>query len=245
MTRKRALVITILVLLAASVVTASIMLSGKRDNAPTVSEPLGTNAEGFEISPVAAGEGGTAMGPDGVTPIGYPPTCEGAYAAAINYRKAIQTADSSWPKVRATLLQISADPHALASRVEITDELVEQYGMGTYVSADTQSLGLFKPLECEAGKSAFLLVSDVSTLHYPGSNPSVMVQAAPITVIWKNGDWKIAATPSGKTAEYLSLELQTDTAPTITSEIIDALFTAENGQAISREGWMVVNNAKR
>ncbi|EMQ96818.1 hypothetical protein [Paeniglutamicibacter gangotriensis] len=245
MTRKRTLVITILVLLAASVVTASIMLSGKRDNIPSPGTSLGTNAEGFAISPVVAGAGGTALGPDGVTPIGYPPTCEGAYAAAINYRKAIQTTDSNWPKVRETLLQISADPQALASRLEITDELVEQYGMGNYVSADTQTLGIFKPLECEAGKSALLLVSDVSTLHYPESNPSVMVQAAPVKVVWQNGDWKFASTPSLESTEFLSLELQADTAPAMTPEIINALFTANDGQAISREGWLVVNNASR
>ena len=103
MSRKRALLITILVLLVASVVTASIMLSGKRATEPSPGSSLGTNAEGFEISPVAAGEGGTKMGPDGVTPIGYPPTCEGAYAAAINYHRADQTIDKNWEKTRTTL----------------------------------------------------------------------------------------------------------------------------------------------
>jgi hypothetical protein len=185
------------------------------------------------------------MGPDGVTPIGYPPTCEGAYAAAINYRKTVQTTDSNWPRVRETLLLISAGPEALESRIEITDELVEQYGKGNFVSADIKSLGIFKPLDCEKGKSARLIVSDVSTLHYPESTPSVMVQAAPVEVVWQNGDWKIASSPSLESTEFLSLELQADTAPAMTPEIINALFTADDGQAISREGWLVVNNASR
>ncbi|MFF5794593.1 hypothetical protein ACFY5D_21325 [Paeniglutamicibacter sp. NPDC012692] len=243
MTRKRALLITVLVLLVASVVTASIMLSGKRATEPSPGASLGTNAEGFEISPVKAGEGGTKLGPDGVTPIGYPPTCEGAYAAAINYRRAIQTTDSKWAKTRETLLLVSADPTALGSRIEITDELVKKYGLKDFVSADVQTLGIFKPLNCEAGKIVRVIVSDISTLRYPDTSPSVMLQAAPLEVLWQDGDWKLGSLTNITASESLSLELQTDTVPEVSKEIIDALFTADDGQAISREGWMVVNNA--
>lgn len=245
MNRKRALLITILVLLVASVITASIMLSGKDAKAPDSGTALGTNAEGFEISPVKAGEGGTKMGPDGVTPIGYPPTCAGANAAAINYRKTIQTTDKEWPKVRKTLLAISADPEVLGSRITITDELVEQYGMKNFVSADMKALGIFKPVVCESGKLARVIVSDVSTLQYPETSPSIMIQAAPMDLSWQDGDWKVAAPSDPTSTDSLSLELQVSTAPAITPEIIDALFTAKDGQGISRDGWMVVNNATR
>lgn len=245
MTRKRALAITILVLLAASVVTASIMLSGKRDDSPTVSEPLGTNAEGFEISPVAAGEGGTTMGPDGVTPIGYPPTCEGAYAAAINYHRADQTLDKNWEKTRMTLKYIAADQRALNDSIEVSDELVKEHGLQDYAVTDVRSLGIFKPLNCESGKSARVIVSDMTLATFPDSDPYIVIKAGPTEVIWKNGDWKLVPVNDPRDGETLNLQLQMKTIPAITSEIIDALFTADDGRAISREGWMVVNNATR
>ena len=242
MTRKRALVITILVLLAASVVTASIMLSGKRDNTPSPGTSLGTNAEGFEISPVAAGEGGTALGPDEVTPIGYPPTCEGAYAAAINYRKAEQTADKNWKKTQQTLELIYTEPNAADS----LQQLMQENGENDYLSPDVKSLGIFKPLSCEAGKNAQVVVSDVTVFkNFPGTEPYVLIQAGPTELVWKDNDWKRLPSYTGNAIETLSLHLQMDAAPTITHEIINALFTADDGHAISREGWMVVNNASR
>lgn len=245
MNRKRALLITILVLLVASVITASIILSGKHTTPPNPPTSLGTNAEGFEISPINAGEGGTTLGPDGITPIGYPPTCEGAYTAAINYRKTIQTTDENWHKTRETLLYISAEPETLESRIAITNELVEQYGLKNFVSATTNALGIFKPLECEKGKSARVIVSDVSALHYPKTSPSVMLQAAPMNLIWRDHDWKINSSSDQTSTESLSLELQTNTVPEITPEIVNALFTTKDGEAISRDGWMVVSNATR
>ena len=242
MTRKRALVITILVLLAASVVTASIMLSGKRDNAPSPGASMENNAEGFAISPVAAGEGGTAMGPDGVTPIGYPPTCEGAYAAAINYRKTEQTADKNWQKTQQTLELIYTDPEAADS----LPQLMQENGVNDYLSSDVKALGIFKPLSCEAGKNAQVVVSDVTVFkNFPGTEPYVLVQAGPTELVWKNDDWKRVPSYNGDATETLSLNLQMDTAPTITQEIIDALFTADDGHAISRDGWLVINNATR
>lgn len=243
MTRKRALLITIIVLLAAAVITASIALSPKRTTSPASPSSLGTNAEGFEISPIKAGEGGTTMGPDGITPIGYPPTCDGAYAAAINYRQAMQTTGETWPKVRETLLAISASPETLESRISLTDELIEKYGAKNFVSVDMKALGIFKPLDCVKGKMVRVLISDVSYLQYPETSPSVIVQAAPIDLIWQDGDWKVSASAEDSPAESLSLELQTSGPISVTSEIVDALFTAEDGQAISREGWMVASNA--
>lgn len=245
MTRKRALVITILILLAASVVTASIMLSGKRDNTPSPGTSLGTNAEGFEISPVAAGEGGTALGPDGVTPIAYPPTCEGAYAAAINYHKADQTLNKNWEKTRMTLMYITANQQAVEDSIEVSDELVKQHGLQDYAVPDVRSLGIFKPLNCESGKSARVIVSDVTLAKFPDSEPYIVVKAGPTEVIWKSGDWKLVPVNDPRDEESLNLQLQTETIPPITSEIIDALFTADDGRAISREGWMVVKNASR
>lgn len=245
MTRKRALVITILVLLAASVVTASIILSGKRDNSPNVSAPLETNAEGFQISPVAAGEGGTALGPDGVTPIGYPPTCDGAYAAAINYHHADQTLDKNWEKTRLTLMYIAADQQASNDSIEVSDELVKEHGLQDYAVTDVRSLGIFKPLNCESGKSARVVVSDVTLAKFPDSDPYIVIKAGPTEVIWKDGDWKLVPVNDSRDGETLNLQLQTETIPAITPEITDALFTADDGRAISREGWMVVNNATR
>lgn len=245
MTRKRALVITILVLLAASVVTASIMLSGKRDNSPSPGASLGTNAEGFAISPVAAGEGGTAVGPDGVTPIGYPATCEGAYAAAINYHQADQTLDKNWEKTRLVLKYIAAEQQASNGSIEVSDELVKEHGLQDYAIADVRSLGIFKPLNCESGKSARVIVSDVTLAKFPDSDPYIVIKAGPTEVIWKNGDWKLVPVNDPRDGETLNLQLQTETIPAITPEIIDALFTADDGRAISREGWMVVDNATR
>lgn len=243
MTRKRALLITIIVLLAAAVITASIVLSPKNTTNPTPPNSLGTNAEGFEISPVKAGEGGTTLAPDGITPIGYPPTCDGAYAAAINYRKTLQTTDETWPNVRKTLLAISASPNALESRISLTDELIEKYGAKNFVSVDMKALGIFKPLECTKGKVAKVLVSEVSFLQYPETSPSAIVQAVPIDLVWQDGDWKIASSSEASPAESLSLELQTSGPVSITPKITDALFTAKDGQSISRDGWMVISNA--
>ncbi|MFJ6419026.1 hypothetical protein [Paeniglutamicibacter sp. NPDC091659] len=242
MTRKRALLITVLVLLVASVVTASIMLSGKRATEPSPGASLGTNAEGFEISPVKAGEGGTKMGPDGVTPIGYPPTCEGAYAAAINYRKTEQTADRNWQETQQTLEFIYTVPIAADS----LEKLMQENGVNDYLSSDVRTLGIFKPLNCEAGKHAEVVVSDVTVFkNFPDTEPYVLVQAGPAELLWTNGDWKRVPSYTGDATETLSLQLQMDTAPAITKEIIDALFTADDGHSISREGWKVVNNATR
>lgn len=242
MTRKRALLITILVLLVAAVATASFMLSENRATDPTPKAPLGTNAEGFEISPLAAGEGGSKMAPDGETPIGYPPTCEGASAAAINYRKAEQTANENWQKTQKTLELIYTDPEAADS----LPQLMQENGVNEYLSSDVKALGIFKPMSCEAGKEALVVVSDVTLFkNFPGAAPYVLIQAGPTQLIWKDGDWKRVPSYSGGVGETLSIQLQMDTPPAITKEIIDALFTADDGHPISREGWMVVNNATR
>lgn len=245
MSRKRVLVITILVLLVVSVVTASFLLSGKRANEPNPGASLGTNSEGFEISPVRAGEGGTAMGPDGVTPIGYPPTCEGAYAAAINYHRADQTLDRNWQKTRSTLRYIAADEQSVKDSIEVSDNLVSENGLQDYSVSDVRALGIFKPLGCESGKSARVTVSDVTLANFPGSEPYLVIKAGPTEVIWKNGDWKLAPVHDPREGESLNLQLQTEAIPAITPEIINALFTADDGRAISREGWLVVDNASR
>lgn len=245
MNRKRALLITILVLLVASVITASIMLSGKAAKEADPGTSLGTNAEGFEISPVKAGEGGTKMGPNGVTPIGYPPTCEGAYAAAINFHKADQTIDTNWPKTRETLNYIAADAQQINSSIQSTDDMVSEYGLQDYAVADVRALGIFKPVNCEAGKSARVIASVVTLAKFPESSPYTVIKASPIEVLWKNGDWKLSPVNDPREGETLNLQLQKETVPAITPEIIDALFTAKDGQGISRDGWMVVNNATR
>ena len=244
MTRKRALLITIIVLLAAAVITASIALSPKRTTSPASPSSLGTNAEGFEISPIKAGEGGSAMGPDGITPIGYPPTCEGAYAAAINFHKADQTIDTNWPKTRETLNYIAADAQQINSSIQTTDDMVNEYGVQDYAVADVRALGIFKPVNCETGKSARVIVSVVTLAKFPESSPYIVIKASPIEVLWKNGDWKLSPVNDPRDGETLNLQLQKETVPAITPEIIDALFT-KDGQGISRDGWMVVNNATR
>ncbi len=241
MSRKRVLVITILVLLVVSVVTASFLLSGKRASDPNEGAILGTNSEGFEISPVRAGEGGTAMGPDGLTPIGYPPTCEGAYAAAINYRKTEQTADKNWKKTQETLDFIYTEPAA-----DSLSQLMQANGENDYLSSDVKALGIFKPLSCEAGKNAHVVVSDVTVFkNFPETEPYVLIQAGPTELVWKDNDWKRIPVYNGDVTETLSLNLQMNAAPKITQEIIDALFTADDGHAISRDGWLVINNATR
>lgn len=242
MTRKRALLITIIVLLAAAVITASIALSPKRTTTQASPSSLGTNAEGFEISPIQAGEGGTTMGPDGITPIGYPPTCEGAYAAAINYRKTELTADSNWEKTQQTLELIYTVPEAADS----LQQLMKENGVNDYMSSDIRALGIFKPLSCEAGKSAHVIVSDTTVFkNFPGMESYVLIQAEPTEVRWQDGDWKKVPEYSGDISEILNLHLQMSEAPPVTNEIIDELFTSADGQAISREGWLVVNNATR
>lgn len=245
MTRKRALLITILVLLVASVITASIMLSGKQAEEADPGISLGTNAEGFETSAVKAGEGGTQMGPDGATPVGYPPTCEGAYAAAINFHKADQTIDTNWPKTRETLKSIAADAQQINGSIQSTDDMVSEYGLQDYAVADVRALGIFKPLSCEAGKAARVIVSDVTLAKFPNTDPYLVIKAGPTEVIWKDGDWKLSPVNDPRDGETLNLQLQTKTVPDVTSELIDALFTADDGQGISRDGWMVVNNATR
>lgn len=245
MNRKRALLITILVLLVASVITASIILSGKHTTTPNPPTSLGTNAEGFEISPIKAGEGGTTLGPDGTTSIGYPPTCEGAYTAAINFHKADQTINANWSKTRETLIYIAADPQQINSSIQNTDDMVNDHGAQDYAVANIQTLGIFKPVSCEAGKSARVVVSVVTLAKFPNSSPYLVIKASPVEVFWRNGDWKLSPVNDPREGESMNLQLQTNTVPEITPEIVNALFTTKDGEAISRDGWMVVSNATR
>lgn len=243
MTRKRALLITIIVLLAAAVITASIALSPKRTTTQASPSSLGTNAEGFEISPIKAGEGGSAMGPDGITPIGYPPTCDGAYAAAINYRQADQSIGTGWENTRETLRYIAADDQQVLDGIQTTDEMVKKYGLQDYAVPNIKLLGIFKPINCESGKIARVIVSDVTLTKFPDTASYVVIKASPLEVIWTNDDWKFSPVNDPRDGETLNLQLQTSSVPEISPQIIDALFTAEDGQTISREGWMVVSNA--
>ena len=122
--------------------------------------------------------------------------------------------------------------------IEVSDELVKEHGLQDYAVADVRSLGIFKPLNCEPGKSARVIVSDATLANFPDSAPYVVIKAGPTEVVWKDGDWKHAPVNDPRDGETLNLQLQTDVVPPISQEIIDPYSPQTMGKrSVAKGGW--------
>lgn len=177
--------------------------------APTQAPPESSDDEAGDLG-VAAGEGGTALAPDGVTPVGFEPTCAGAVQAAAVYDVALQnnttaegvgTEDAVAPEPREGLAEtldmilIGNDPsHENTRKRAFPNAIAPGYetdnAQGGYLVVDCQPreeavislFGCFKMVGPLPDELAAQGTSGCGTSTY--------------TLVWST-DWKVAASTSG------------------------------------------------
>lgn len=189
----------VVLLLAVGVLTWQ--LTSSRDQgtagATTSSAPSTTQPFIRDDLKVSAGEGGSSVSPiDGVTPIGYQPTCKGAVEAATNYVVAL---DASRPRDDAQNLSDDQFLQLLEDRTsgDGGKEMVDATRAAFTANPDARGpaakqlpqLGGFSVNKCEPGKSAEIYIVYATTLddatysYYPVS----------VSLAWVDDDWKMTA----------------------------------------------------
>ncbi|WP_423185043.1 hypothetical protein [Arthrobacter sp. NyZ413] len=140
--------------------------------APAPAPSPATSVPGTAAAGVAAGSGGNTLGADGVTRVGYEPTCEGAEQAATNYT-AGELGYGNVPdeKHLALINQIflpdSADRIKEAQRIH--DKIANpatKGRSGDYIQAHPEWGGAYKIFGCEPGKKASIAVLQCSKTHF-------------------------------------------------------------------------------
>jgi hypothetical protein len=197
-------------------------LSGGRDDPGASQSPSPTAASPHPSGgyAVAAGDGGTALAADGVTPVGYDPSCQGAVQAATNYNTLVVegriTERWTTESFQAVLDQIVGfggdDPYGLRAQfVGEREELRSLVGDMTGTPA-SPALGFAHPerggylvRSCSAEGQAVIdivlywdeppggLMTTFTTMTEPDGREVSTIGPGVyrVSVAWFNGDWRL------------------------------------------------------
>lgn len=197
---------------------------------------------------VEAGGGGTTVATiDGVTPMGYPDTCEGAVAAATNQLIAITTMPEGW-----------STPEGLASYGELVDyfspgeidgltwssttkaeraeaaAFADEHMPGMTSTDHDGAVGAFRVISCSEATTVVDVVYG-AVMNWPGEESIAGYGSARVEVGWL-GDWSIR--------EVTDVPIEEDPASKVQPE---GEFTAASRAeliAAGGSGWTEFSNAR-
>lgn len=235
----------VVVIIAAVILTVVLGRSEKTTAPETTSTGAATIGKyGFPVSPIRVGEGGRELAPDGNTRIGYGPSCDDAALAVLNYMPSLSR-DAGPNGVAATSALVWEESTYREAQAR-ADEASAKANAGTGIATTTKDPGLFKIGWCEPGKAAeifFTAATKAGGEKHDQSSLRMFSQS----VVFQNNTWVLSAeSPEGAP---LLQPGETVMSPDgkkfvgVTPEVINRLFTDENGNSISRDGWMEVANA--
>lgn len=152
---------------------------------------------------VVAGAGGSRVGPDDVTGLGYEDTCKGAVEAAASYAKVLSTRDlHAGDNVAKTVEQITANGSFAKERKDYTSMAVLRQGMSKEeLKSIKESRDTFHPnwsgkylvRDCTPGKSATISITGVletvNTVEKQTTTHNEYITAT-YELVWQENDWK-------------------------------------------------------
>lgn len=236
----------LVVVIIAAVILTVVLGRSEKTTAPETTSPGATIGKyGFPVSPIRAGEGGRELAPDGKTRIGYGPSCDDAALAVLNYTPHfmyVGTTPEAAAETNKLTMEDTGHRDALAEAAAETART--NAALKTEIS--TSRPGLFKTASCEPGKAAAIFFTSSSRLGGEKQDQSY-VRMFYQGVVFQNDTWVLSnelpeGTPDPNFGETVSSP-DASKFVEVTPEVINRLFTDENGIAISRDGWMEVANA--
>jgi hypothetical protein len=244
------------------VAAAALILTAPTGNQDTAASPTAglhaTGTLGFPVSDIKIGQGGTATGPDGKTPVGYSGDCTSAAQAAANYAPLVYDMN---PKAAATqrntLLAVSEPTPWRSSWVSLQETMATMKGLGTggldggwVTRTEVNAGGMYRVESCEDKKKAVVQVLVGMVSAQVNGDPQASFASVSMELSW-DGDWKISdgqysgadditakvrddgpAGPAGPAVDGKALPL--------TKDLVDGLFGKKG-----REGWVEYANAVR
>lgn len=224
------------------------------DDAPTTdptavpTTPTLTDPTAPEYVVEAGGGGTTTASVDGVTPMGYPQTCEGAIAAATNQWLAVSAQPEGW-----------WSPEGLARTSELVDyfapgeidditwmsdfktareeaaAVVNEHGTYNWADMNDASLGAFHIVSCSSSVAVVDIVYG-SLVSTPETSEFTAYGSQRVTVGWL-GDWSLREAADIPSAEDPATEVQPERLGGFSPEVRRALIEAGG------PGWMEYSNA--
>lgn len=216
---------------------------------PTASPTTNTTTEPTETKlVVAAGEGGSRIAQiDGVTPEGYPDTCEGAVAAATNLTAAFDYNAEGW-----------STPEGVARHAELVNYFARSGDNAEWISnykdargADALSFGgtiesqsvypgtgAFRVILCAPSTSVVDVIVGIATHPVDEAPDWLGYVSRRVTVAWISDDWVIRSVEAIPLAEDPAGDVQpgldaSDFTPELRAELL----------AAGGDGWTEYSNA--
>ncbi|MHA7174851.1 hypothetical protein ACX80B_17485 [Arthrobacter monumenti] len=192
----------VLVLALIAVVVGSNIPSSFIPSKDTEPSPASETATG-----IAAGAGGAEVGADGVTMIGYEPTCDGAVKAATNYLKALESVHVvSDEEYKALLDQIVLPGSYKEARLDqltkvdpesVGDEASKRFLEDYKEVVHPKWGGAYKVKSCEPEAAAVVGVFPCTytapfVVEGQKAPASIDCQSRQVSLQWSDGDWKVA-----------------------------------------------------
>lgn len=224
---------SLIVVIIAAIVLSMLLNRPEKSAAP---DPASTGVStigkyGFPVSTIKAGGGGKTLAPDGVTPLGYGPSCDDAVRATMNYLKFMSTNDTKNPgQLIATYKLVFADQKAGEDLGKGFAQMAKESPGSVGTQASFTRPGLFKVGSCKEGETAAIGVA-VTLMESSGASTRFFKQR----VVFERGTWLLAAqdesTGSIETGGSIFEEGATKF-PELTAKNIDELFTDSQGKRV-------------
>lgn len=200
---------------------------------------------GFPLSSIQVGKGARALAPDGHTPIGYGPSCEEAALAALNYAPTVADRQGDPNAVEATFLLIWQDGDETKQLARSAKEVARQ-GATKGLTTSTEYPGLYKIESCTPGKSAVVSFIASTRNAYP-TQENASVRIFKQSLVFQNDSWLLShdlpeTAPLPGNGQPVSTSNGSQFVK-ITPAVINQLFTGDQGEALSRDGWVEVKHA--
>lgn len=141
---------------------------------------------------VTVGAGGSEVGPDGETPIGYEPTCTGAATAATNYSVALDSSRVAAGDVEKEGFYALIDHATTGTYREETRAMADEYlaldgAADSGVTDYRPDWGGFYVAACEPEESAEIWI--LTAIGFPGEDYGYVDVGYSLT--WEDGDWRL------------------------------------------------------
>ncbi|RII41304.1 hypothetical protein DWB68_13250 [Galactobacter valiniphilus] len=203
-----------------------------------------TGKYGFPVSPIRVGEGGRELAPDGKTRVGYGPSCQEAAQAALNYYSFGRSAEKpDMDALTKTAPMIYATQDDVTSKLYFVSTVIGEAAPGA-LQVNVAAPGLFNIAKCTEGQSALVVLAVSSTDTRPSTNIAETRMTA-VQVNYVDGTWKETYPDFYEfdTGQEVS-QPASEGFVKITPEVINRLFTSDEGKPLSRDGWFEVSNAQ-
>jgi hypothetical protein len=249
------LVLALIAVLVGSNIPSSFIPSKEAEPSPATNTETG----------IAAGSGGTELGADGVTMIGYEPTCDGAVKAATNYLKALESVHVvSDDKYKALLDQIVLPGSYKESRLkqlEIASGANEDNPASNKLVRSIKQVvhpkwgGAYKVKSCEPEAAAVVGVFPCTytapfVVEGKKVTGSIDCQSRQVSLQWSDGDWKVADIANSDETGDAVLGIDPDSIPQspdkmpLSEELRDR-FLVNHKTDKPLEGWVDYANVNR